>query len=230
MFCRNCGKQQDDTAGFCDGCGTQLRPAAAAPVAAPATATKPKASFYLALAVGVVVLIGAVVAALTLLPEPTYADYEVELSESLEDVMAIPDDIYETMVDAGDTTYGDRGIGTENLAAFQDTLARSSSAIERARADVDGLNPPKDYERQHTNLLADLDTLLEVTESLSGIVSRIDPDDTADDISGQYYEQFYSDMRDGAAAYSDIGVVLGEVGLEDLLPAILEGLEDPEDL
>ncbi len=229
MFCRNCGKQHDDGAGFCDGCGTPLKPVVEAPVGTPATPKSSKRGLFIALAVGIVVLVGVLVAVFVLFPRPMDdAKYEAQVSDSLADVMDIPEDIYTVMDDAGNT-YGDQGIGSENIAAFQDTLARSSSAIESAKADLDGLVPPKDYEKQHEDLLASLDQLLEVTGSLSEMVSRIKPEDTAGEISSEYEERFFGDVRDGVRAYADMGSALGDLGLGDLLPAILDELGNPED-
>jgi len=85
MFCRSCGKQLNDEAQFCNGCGTQLKvvdaaapaprppvdvqapfvvpePPAAVPLAPQATASKPNVGLIVALIVAGVLVVGAAVA------------------------------------------------------------------------------------------------------------------------------------------------------------------------
>ncbi len=44
MFCQHCGKENNDTATFCSGCGTSLAAPVATPAAAPAAAPAPAAT------------------------------------------------------------------------------------------------------------------------------------------------------------------------------------------
>jgi len=171
------------------------------------------------------VLVGVLVAVFMLLPRPVdAAEYEAEVADSLADVMDIPDEIFTAMMDASPAHFDD-GIGSESIAVFQDTAARSSSAIESAKADLEDMVPPRQYEREHDDLLASLDQLLAVTGSLSEMVEGLQPEDTVSEITSEYEDQFYREMRDGARAYADMRSALGELGLDDLLPEVIEDWE-----
>ncbi len=217
MFCRNCGKQLGEGALFCDGCGAQ-QPAAVAPVSA--TAKRSKAPI-IAAAVVALLLMGAV-GAWALFARPLSAeDYEEQVSQSLGDVMEIPEAVYYAMEDAGNTN-GDEEIGDDNVAAFRDTMKTSTSAITSAKADIEGLVPPKEYKEEHEDLLASLDDLAGSAEVLSEMATSIEPEDTANDIQDEFEDLFHQNVDSGTRALRDMRRVLEKLDLEDLIPTVFD--------
>jgi hypothetical protein len=187
-----------------------------APVPAPPARKGIHPAIFIVIGAMLLVMLGACGIGWLIFMQPMdVATYEDQVTE---DVIATSEAVTvmgETFNDI-DADY-DEPIGEENLAMLQDAVAEGIDGVKAARDDLDGMRPPKEYERAHERLVSSYDGMLEGLAVLDDMMGQITADDTSNTLSEKFANETDEFSGKLEKASADMQKALEDMGLYDSL-------------
>lgn len=187
-----------------------------APGVVPPAKSKLNPVIFIVIGVVLVAMLGACGGAWALFFRPmdvaTYEDQVTEDVIATAEAVTVMGEAFNNI----DADY-DEAIGEENLAMLQDAVAEGIDGVKTARDDLDGMRPPKEYERAHERLVSSYDGMLEGLAVLDDMMGQVTADDTSNTLSEKFSNQTDEFSGKLEKSSADMQKALEDMGLYESL-------------